>query len=302
MTTERELLTDVLGQLREVEGADTAQVRRFLAGENLLLVELERGSGNERESASASASDAGAAGAAGVAHRPSVALPDADVVRDADGFDLARWAVDPPGDAGGVDGAPEGANADPTGARAVGMAALNALSAPHVDWRVGDPMAALGDVGVIATVGLFRPAFRKFGAVDVRVVEREPIPEGELDAPPGVSVSVSVFDPTEYEAALEGVEVLFVTGSSLIYGGAGRYLDAAVDVPTVVLIGATASFLPGPAFDAGVTLLAGARVTHVDRVADGIRTGACGTDLHDSGLRKVYVAADGDIPGLDLDT
>lgn len=296
MTTERELLTDVLGQLREVERADTAQVRRFLAGENLLLVELERGSGNERESASAS--DAGAAGAAGVAHRPSVALPDADVVRDADGFDLARWAVDPPSDAGGADGAPKGATADPTGARAVGLAALNALSAPHVDWRVGDPMAALGDVGVIATVGLFRPAFRKFGAVDVRVVEREPILGGELDAPPGVSVSV--FDSTEYEAALDGVEVLFVTGSSLIYGGAGQYLDAAVDVPTVVLIGATASFLPGPAFDVGVTLLAGARVTHADRVADGIRAGACGTDLHDSGLQKVYVAA-GDLPGLDLD-
>lgn len=297
MTTERELLTDVLGQLRELEPTAAAPVRRFVAGENLLLVELERGSGNERESASAS--DAGAASAAGVAHRPPVALPEASVVRGADGFDLARWAVDPPGESGGSNGT-NGADADPTGARAVGLAALNALSAPHVDWRVGDPMAALGgDVGVIGTVGLFRPAFRKFGAVDVRVIEREPIPEGELDAPPGVSVSV--FDSTEYEAALDGIEVLFVTGSSLIYGGAGQYLDAAVDVPTVVLIGATASFLPGPAFDVGVTLLAGARVTHADRVADGIRAGACGTDLHDAGLQKVYVAADGDLPGLDLD-
>lgn len=295
MTTERELLTDVLGRLREMEPTAAAPVRRFVAGENLLLVELERGSGNERESASAS--DAGAASVAGVAHRPPVALPEASVVRDADGFDLARWAVDPPGESGEANGT-NGADADPTGARAVGVAALNALSAPHVDWRAGDPMAALGDVGVIGTVGLFRPAFRKFGAVDVRVIEREPVPGDELDAPPGVSVSV--FDPTEYEAALEGVEVLFVTGSSLIYGGAGRYL-AAADVPTVVLIGATASFLPGPAFDAGVTLLAGARVTDADRAAADIRAGACGTDLHDSGLQKVYAAAVGDLPGLDLD-
>lgn len=295
MTTERELLANVLQQLRDVEATDAAPVRRFVAGENLLLVELERGSGNERESASAT--DAGAASVAGVAHRPPAALPEASVVRDADGFDLARWAVDPPDESGEANGT-NGADADPTGARAVGMAALNALSAPHVDWQVGDPMAALGDVGVIGTVGLFRPAFRKFGAVEVRVVEREPIPGDELDAPPGVSVSV--FDPTEYETALEGVEVLFVTGSSLIYGGAGRYL-AAADVPTVVLIGATASFLPQPAFDAGVTLLAGARVTDPDRVADDIRAGACGTDLHDSGLQKVYVAADGDLPGLDLD-
>lgn len=175
--------------------------------------------------------------------------------------------------------------------RAVGVAALNALSAPDVDWQVGDPMAALSpDVDAVATVGLFRPAFRKFDDVEVGVVERDP-PES-VDAPPGVTVSTC--RPPECAAAFDGADVCFVTGSALVYGGIDRYLSAlsAAAVEPVVLVGATASHVPGPAFDAGVDVVAGARVTDVEQVRDRVAAGDCGTGLHDEGVQKVYVADD----------
>lgn len=198
---------------------------------------------------------------------------------------LSRWAFEPPGD-------------DPVAA-ALGVATLNARSVGEIPWQVGDPMAALDrDVDRIATVGLFRAAFRKFDDAEVRVIEREPV--GSVDAPAGVTVSV--FDPDQASTAIEDVDVLFVTGSSLLYGGTAAYLRVAADVPTVVLIGATASFLPGPALDAGVDVMAGTRVTDPGRVLDGIADGLCGTDLHDAGLEKVYVAAAADHEGLTFDS
>lgn len=261
--TGREVLRRALAAVRERTDRETT-IRAVTAGPRQLLVDA----------------DVGGERTAGVAHRPEGQVP--AVEPGADAVDVAGWAVD--------------AGAEST-VRAVGMATLNALSAPLIDWQVGDPMAALSaDVSTIATVGLFRPAFRKFDAVDVRVIERDFV--GEVEAPPGVIVST--FAPEQAAEAIDGVNVLFVTGSSLVYGGLGRYLDAARDVPTVVLIGATASFFPAPAFAAGVTMLAGARVTDIAAVRAGIEAGDCGTDLHDLGLEKVYVTA-GDRPaGLDM--
>lgn len=179
--------------------------------------------------------------------------------------------------------------ADASIERAAGVAALNALSVPDVDWRTGDPMAALSpDVDAVATVGLFRPAFRKFDDVEVRVVERDP--PADVRSPP--EVRVATYPPAECAAAFDGADVCFVTGSALVYGGVDRYLSAlsAAGVAPVVLVGATASHRPEPAFDAGVDVVAGARVTDVDRVRERALAGDCGTDLHDAGVEKVYVA------------
>jgi len=179
-------------------------------------------------------------------------------------------------------------------ARAVGLATANALSAPDMDWWTGDPMAALaGDVETIATVGLFGPAFRKFEALEVRVAERNP-PES-VDAPDGVTVEL--FEPGECEAAFAGADLCFVTGSVFIYGGVDRYLGAleAGGVSPVVLVGATASHLPGPAFDAGVDVVAGARVTDPETVRRRIQNRECATALHGAGVEKVYVTR-GDTP------
>lgn len=183
--------------------------------------------------------------------------------------------------------------------RAAGIATLNALSVPHVDWRSGDPMAAVtADVDVVATVGLFRPALRKFSDVTVRVVEREP-PDA-VDAPPGVTVET--YPPADCAAAFADADVCFVTGSTLVYGGIDRYLTAlsTADVTPVVLVGATASHVPAPAFAAGVDVVAGARVTSIEQVRPRVRAGDCGTDLHTQGVAKVYVSATAAPVGLDL--
>lgn len=217
---------------------------------------------------------------AGVAHRPAGEF-------DGEGSSMRELVDD------GID-APDGSVA-----RAVGLAALNALSAPDIDWIPGDPMAALdAEVDTVATVGLFRPAFEKFDGVSVRVVERDASSIDEASLP--ADVPTTLFDPEDAPRAFDGVDVCFVTGSSFVYGGIEAYLDAARDVPLVVVIGATASFAPELLFERGVHLVAGAQVRDVAAVRAGIRAGDCGTDLHDAGLRKVYCAATTTLPGVQL--
>ena len=259
---------DTVAARSPLSGAD---VVRVTVGDRLLLVEVaedERADGDRR--------------AAGAAHRPP-----GDLDEDLSGepaLDVASRATrssDPP---------------DPL-QRAVGAATLNALSDPLMDWATGDPFEALAsDVSAIATVGLFGPAFRKFGAVDVRVIERQDLEPPET--PDGVTVST--YGPDEAGAAIDGADVVFVTGSTLLYGGTERYLEAARDVPDVVLVGATTSFVPSPAFEAGATMLAGARVTDAAAVRRGALAGECATDLHDAGMEKVYVTA-AVSRGLELD-
>lgn len=243
-----------------------APLDRLTVGDRLVLVEL--------------AGDAGSA--EGVAHRPPGYLDLEPAGEPA--IDVAGWATE--------------SGEDALLHRAVGVATLNALSDPLVDWRTGDPFEALAaDVGAIATVGLFGPAFRKFGAVDVRVIERREVSVPET--PEGVTVSM--FGPDEAETAIDGADVVFVTGSTLLYGGTERYLAAARDagVEDVVLVGATASFVPEPAFEAGATMLAGGRVTDSGAIRGCILGGECATDLHGEGLEKVYVTG-GETTGLEL--
>ena len=268
MTRTLGLLDAVYAAVLELSPIAAATVERLTLGDRLLLVEVV---------------DADGTPTAGVSHRPPGDLSiDPEGVR---ALEVASWARDRAG-------------SDEPLRRAVGVAALNALSAPLVDWSAGDPFEALSaEVSTIATVGLFGPAFRKFGAVDVRVIERRDVEPP--DTPP--DVTVTLFGPEEAEVAMEGADAVFVTGSTLLYGGTERYLEAARGVPDVVLIGATASFVPGPAFDAGVTMLAGAEVRDAEAVRRGVLAGECATDLHDAGLSKVYVTG-GDPPaGLGFD-
>jgi uncharacterized protein (DUF4213/DUF364 family) len=215
---------------------------------------------------------------AGLAHRPDGTGPERS---DPDVETLLSWA------AGTENGGGNGGETPV--ATALGLAAANALSAPHMVWRTGDPMALLdAEVDRITTVGLFRPAFRKFDDVAVSVIERDPV--GEVSTPAGVRVETVTPDATA--TAMIGAEVVFITGSTFVYGGAERYLDAVPEAATAVVIGATASFLPEPLFDAGADVVAGASVTEPRQVRAAVEAGACGTTLHDAGVRKVYVATD----------
>lgn len=288
------VLRAVRDGLRERDAFAGVSVERITLGDAAVLVELsgpDGGSEDERGGQAADPADADGSGPvrAGLAHRPRGPDPD---LAGVDVEALAAWALGEGAAAGGDDAAAV--------ARAVGVAALNALSAPSLDWREGDPMALLSpDVERVATVGLFRPAFRKFDDVEVRVVERDPVDPAAVSTPPGVTVST--FGPDEAATAMADAEVVFVTGSALAYGGLDDSLAAAPPAATVVVIGASASTLPDPLFEAGADVVAGAVVDDPDAVRAAVRDGACGTDLHDAGVRKGYVAAADAAPaGVDL--
>jgi hypothetical protein len=251
------------------DGIPDATVDRFVAGPNLVQVTYGLANGDRL---------------AGVAHAPA---SDSDHT-DVEGFDypdiegLAPRAVVKPG----LD--PDASPED----RAVAVATLNALSVGRVPWESGDPMEAVAPgVDTIGMVGMFVPAFGKFEDVDIRVVERSPEalspPE---DLPDGVSVEL--YGPDGAATAFENASVIFITGSTLVYGGIGEYLSVAPDGATVVLIGSSASFVPTVLFEAGVDLVAGATVTDVDGVARLIAEGATVPELHDNGLQKGIVRND----------
>jgi uncharacterized protein (DUF4213/DUF364 family) len=261
-----------VASLRDRDALSTA-IERVTVGDRVVSVELTDGTNAP-----------GDAARAGVAHRPAGDPPATDSLT----LERLLRVVESP---------TESESADRLD-RALGIAAVNALSAPFLDWRAGDPMALLEtDVDRITTVGLFRPAFRKFDDVTVRVIERDPI----ADVPSRDGVRVETFTPEETAAAMADADVVFVTGSTFIYGGIDAYLDAAPADAAVVVLGATASFLPAPLFDRGVDVVAGASVSDPDAVRDAVTRGACGTDLHDAGLRKVYAAAS-QPAGLRLDS
>ncbi|WP_254529832.1 Rossmann-like domain-containing protein [Natrinema gelatinilyticum] len=273
------ILPAVVDRLRTRGALEGTTVDRVTVGDTAVLVELVDTDGDATPRNRRTA---------GLAHRPSgdgEAATELEKMSNAVDLEtLLAWATQMDSESG----------TGPLEA-AIGVGAVNALAAPFVDWTVGDPMALLDPATeTVATVGLFRPAFRKFADVDVRVVERRAVEP--VSAPEGVRVTA--FRPDEATAAMAGAAVVFVTGSTLIYGGLERYLSAAPASATVVLIGATASILPGPAFDAGIDVVAGAAVTDRKRVREAVRTGACGTDLHDAGVRKVYLVADRETRGV----
>lgn len=253
------ILTAALASLRENGALDGRRLDRVTVGERALLVEL-------RTTESATPSQAG------LAHRPRDA--GRSIAADSVGDLLAP--IHAPGDGNRLD-------------LAAAVATLNALSSPTIEWHRGDPMELLGSaVDTVVTVGLFRPAIRKFDDVEMRVIERDT--EQVVEAPDGVSVRL--FPTTATETAMDGADVVFITGSTLLYGGLDSYLAAAPETATVVLVGATASFCPDPLFAAGVDVVAGAVVSEPEQTRRAVRDGACGTDLHESGVEKVYTVAE----------
>ena len=264
------VLRATLDALSDRDALSGVSLDRVTVGDAAALVELA--GGDERD---------GERPAAGLAHLPEGASGHAPA--DAEGL------LGPLRFGGGRSASATGEGA--LGARALAVATLNACAAPLLDWRDGDPMALLDpSVETVVTVGLFRPAFRKFDGVEVRAIERDPVDPATVSTPAGVTLRS--FAPAETAAAMEGADVAFVTGSTLVYGGIERYLDAAPASATVVVVGATASSIPDPLFERGVDVVAGAAVDDPDRARDAVAGGACGTDLHDRGVRKVYAARD----------
>lgn len=259
------VLSVVVEELEDRDGLSGVRPHEITVGESVVLVELvveNSDGGIDRR-------------LAGLAHNPE----------GSDGSDSRPAVSDLKELFAPIDRPETDGLADGSIDRAVALATLNALSSPYIEWQTGDPMALLPpSVDVIVTVGLFAPALRKFADVEVRVIEREPI--GAIETPD--DVTIRPFRPTETTMAMSGADAVFVTGSTFIYGGLERYIAATPELASLTVVGATASVLPGPLFERGVDIVAGAEVADPDRVRRAVEDGACGTDLHNRGLGKVY--------------
>lgn len=171
--------------------------------------------------------------------------------------------------------------------RAIGVAIMNLLSASQIDWKTGDPMAGLAEnVEEVGMVGLFAPTLHRFSDSTIRVVERT---ESKRKKIPDERSHVQAYSPSEADEAFCGVDIVFITGSTCVYGGLGQYLSEISRQSTVVLVGPTSSFIPSPMFDAGVDIVAGSVVTDPEAIAAEIDNDVCATDFYGEALQKVYV-------------
>lgn len=144
--------------------------------------------------------------------------------------------------------------------RALGLAAINAVSrhapAPdgatvpmpgnleRLDLRPGERVGMVGHFGRLVGPLRERGIPLTVLELDARLVVREP----------GFEVTL---DP----ARLAGCVEVIVTGTTLLNHTLGRLLPHCAGAREVHLLGPSASCLPGPLFDAGVTRVGGFRVT-----------------------------------------
>lgn len=187
--------------------------------------------------------------------------------------------------------------------RALGVAALNAIDPPPRVNAGLDPFRRLDpSVTRVAMVGLFAPVLKHLDAAHVDVFERNP-ETVTVPADRTAGLDVSLHSPEDAQAVLPQATVVFITGSTLVWGGVETYLQAATPNQTIVLVGASASFSPEPLFDAGVSMVAGASVEDPDSLERAISGDDSAADLHDSGLSK-WAVRNPDLAalqGLELD-
>jgi uncharacterized protein (DUF4213/DUF364 family) len=149
--------------------------------------------------------------------------------------------------------------------RAVGLAALNALSACLMaaksipGGRILDnadalDVAHIGAGDKVVMVGAFIPFIKKLKErVDLRVIDkhREALKGEEL----GLWTS-----PDSAGEVLPEADVAIITGSALVEGGLDQLLELCRGAHEIVLAGPTASLWPEPFFARRVTIMGGIRV------------------------------------------
>jgi uncharacterized protein (DUF4213/DUF364 family) len=186
--------------------------------------------------------------------------------------------------------------------RAVGVAALNALSSLAVD-RFGTPGGALlpgvdaldaAEVGPedrVAMVGAFAPFLRvlKGRVAALWVVDQHPeaLREDEW----------SLWRrPEQAPETLREATVVLITGSALVEGGLDALLEASPTARRVVLAGPTTSLWPVLFFARGVHVLAGIRVRDGGRLVRIVGEGGSGYFFEDAAEKVAVVRQGADRP------
>lgn len=179
--------------------------------------------------------------------------------------------------------------------RAVGVAALNALSAlalsryglPEGAFRPGvDALTAaeVRDDDRVVMVGAFIPFIKalkgRVAALSVVDKHREALKAEEL--PYWVS-------PDQASAVLARASVAIISASVLVEGGIDDLLEAARGARTLALAGPTAPLWPRPFFERGFDLLAGIQVRDAARMLALVSEGGSGQFFFDEAAEKVSI-------------
>jgi uncharacterized protein len=183
--------------------------------------------------------------------------------------------------------------------RAVGVAALNALSALAMN-RMGTPggrlvpgLDAVEAAGItptdrVAMVGAFTPFIKalKGRVASLAVVDKHPTALKASEAELWRS-------PERAPDTLSAADVVLITGSALVEGGLEGLLESAAGARCVVLAGPTASPWPPPFFARGVHVLAGVRIQDGPGAMRLVSEGGSGYALFSKVGEKVGVVREG---------
>jgi len=177
--------------------------------------------------------------------------------------------------------------------KAVGIAILNALSEscwkrrPDYVRETGrdilDTVPLPGD-GYVAVVGALVPVIRRLKArgKPFGILELDPRTLKPDELPYAVPRD-------EVDAAVQRADMLVITGTTLINNTLEPLLALARPGASIVVVGPTASMLPGAFFRRGVTILGGDIVTRPDEVLDTIAEGGSGYHFFGKSAEKTTV-------------
>ena len=177
--------------------------------------------------------------------------------------------------------------------KAIGIAILNALSEfcwkhrPDYTRETGRDVLdtiPLPEDGYVVVVGALVPVIRRLKArgkpfgileLDLRTLKPDELPY--------------VIPQDNADAAVRRADMLVITGTTLINNTLEPLLALARPGASVVVVGPTASMLPGAFFRRGVTLLGGDSVTRPDELLDTIAEGGSGYHFFGKSAEKTIV-------------
>jgi len=181
--------------------------------------------------------------------------------------------------------------------RAVGIATLNALS--NVRWAREPPSGYTVREGVdpLDEVDLEAGAYAVVvGALVpyLKVLKRRGQPFCVLEKDPATLKADELPFYAPADRATEVVpraDLLIATGTTLLNGTLEGLLSLVRPDARVVVVGPTASMLPGAFFRRGVTMVGGIRVTRPDEVLDVLSEGGSGYHFFGKSAEKVLLTA-----------
>ncbi len=181
--------------------------------------------------------------------------------------------------------------------KTMGIAVLNGLSSlywernPFETYRIRAGIDPLDEMVIPATgytlvVGALVPA--------IKALKRQGKPFGILELDPstlrGDEMDFLV-SPENVSEAVAKADLLVVTGTTLINDTLEGLLKLRRPGAKVILVGPTASMLPGAFFKRGVSVIAGVMVTDADRVLNVIAEAGSGYHFFGKGAERVVIEA-----------